>query len=170
MNEKPILVDKSALEKIIDDLDLDKERKQNEYIKARWLNYVLWWDSRASDARRKYFGLRGTIVVAGALLPALVGLRELNVWGAWNWLFSIATIVASLVVAICAGIESLYAYGDIWREKRAAAELIKIEGFRFFQLTCDYHKADKKHTDLYPMLAERVEEIIAVENKDYIIV
>ena len=103
------------------------------------------------------------------MLPALVGLRELNVWGAWGWLFSVATIVASLVVAICAGIESLYAYGDIWREKRAAAELIKIEGFRFFQLTGDYHVADKKHADLYPMFAERVEEIIAGEIKDYFI-
>ncbi len=82
------------------------------------MNYVLWWDSRATDARRRYLALRGAVVISGALIPGLVGLRELNVWGSQAWIFSIASIVASLVVAICAGLESLFGFGDIWREKR----------------------------------------------------
>ncbi len=150
-------------------MELDKEKKQNGYLKARWLNYVLWWDSRASDARRKHFILRSAIVIAGALLPAFVGLRELNVWGVAGWLFSVATILASLVVAVCAGLEGLFSFGEIWREKRAAAEMIKIEGFRFFQQAGDYDRPGKTHADLYPLFAARVEEIIANEIKDYII-
>jgi hypothetical protein len=169
MNEKIILVDREKLEQIIDRLELDKEKRQNENIKARWLNYVLWWDSRAREARRKYFGLRSAVVIGGALIPALVGLRELNAWSDQSWIFSVASVLASLVVAICAGLESLFAFGDIWREKRAAAELIKTEGFRFFELAGDYQKRSKTHADLYPIFADRVEDIIASEIKDYII-
>lgn len=168
MSKKVILVNEEELRALIDGLDL-KERKKNEYLKARWLNYVLWWDSRATDAKRKYFALRGAVVIAGALIPALVGLRELNVWGNQAWIFAVASIVASLVVAICAGLESLFSFGDIWREKRAAAELIKIEGFRFFQLTGDYKQAGKSHADLYATFAAKVEEIIEREIKDYVI-
>jgi len=69
------------------------------------------------------------VVIGGALIPALVGLRELDVWGGYSWIFAVGSIVASLVVAICAGLESLFGFGDIWREKRNAAEIIKSEGF-----------------------------------------
>jgi hypothetical protein len=168
MNKKPILVNEEELRTLIDGLDL-KDKQKNEYLKARWLNYVLWWDSRAADARWKYFAIRSSVVIAGALIPALVGLRELNVWGGLSWIFAVASIAASLVVAICAGIESLFGFGEIWREKRAAAELIKIEGFRFFQLTGDYNQKGKTHADLYPRFAAKVEDIIAGEIKDYVI-
>ena len=73
------------------------------------------------------------------------------------------------VTAISAGLESLFGFGDIWREKRAAAELIKIEGFRFFQLTGDYNQAGKSHADLYPTFAARVEDMIEREIRDYIV-
>ena len=168
MSNSPILVNEEELLALIDKLDL-KDKKKNEYLKARWLNYVLWWDSRASGARWRYYALRSAVVIASALIPALVGLRELQVLGNRAWVFSVASVVASLVVAICAGLESLFGFGDIWREKRAAAELIKIEGFRFFQLTGDYHQSRKSHADLYPKFAARVEEIIEREIKDYVV-
>ena len=168
MSKKPILVNEQELKALIDGLDL-KDKQKNEFLKARWLNYVLWWDSRASGARWRYFALRIAVVIGGALIPALVGLRELNVWAERAWIFSVASIIASLVVAICAGVESLFGFGDIWREKRVAAELIKIEGFRFFQLTGDYKQAGKSHADLYATFAAKVEEIIEREIKDYVI-
>jgi hypothetical protein len=80
MSKKPILIDEKELTTLIESLDL-KDVKKNEYLKARWLNYVMWWDSRASEARRRNFALRSAVVIAGALLPALLGLRELNVLG-----------------------------------------------------------------------------------------
>jgi hypothetical protein len=45
VKKKPILVNEEELEGLIDKLDL-KDKKKNEYLKARWLNYVSWWDSR----------------------------------------------------------------------------------------------------------------------------
>jgi hypothetical protein len=166
--KKAILVNEEELKSLIDGLELN-DKKRNEYLRARWLNYVLWWDARAAEAKCKYFALRGAVVVAGALVPALIGLRELNVWGEDAWVFAVLAILASLVVAICTGIESLFGFGNIWREKRAAAELIKIEGFRFFQLTGGYDQGDKTHADLYATFAAKVEDMIEREIKDYVV-
>ncbi len=167
MKKKPVLVNLEKLRSLIAGLDLGDTR-WNEYIEARWLNYVEWWDSRASNAKRKYHALRSAVVIAGALIPALVGLRELQVWSKHAWVFAVASILASLVVAICAGVESLFSFGDIWREKRAAAELIKSEGFSFLQLTGDY-KNYTVHKDALKRFAANVEQLIRNEIKDYIV-
>jgi uncharacterized protein DUF4231 len=167
MNKKPVLVDLERLRALVAGLDLG-DQKWNEYIDARWLNYVEWWDSRASDSKRRYQTLRCAVVISGALIPALVGLRELQVLGQYAWVFAVASIVASLVVAICAGIESLFGYGNIWREKRAAAELIKSEGFSFLQLSGNYAQYDTHH-DAYQFFAKNVEDLIRNEIKDYIV-
>ena len=107
-------------------------------------------------------------MIGSALIPALVGLRELNVWGNYSWAFAVASIVASLVVAICGGIETLYNNGGIWREKRAAAELIKSEGFSFLQLIGDY-KDFNSHKEAFELFATNVESLIRSEIKDYIV-
>jgi hypothetical protein len=72
------------------------------------------------------------------------------------------------VVAICAGVESLFSFGDIWREKRAAAELIKSEGFSFLQLTGDY-KEFETTADAFQRFAANVEGLIRGEIKEYIV-
>lgn len=167
MNTIPVLVDIEKLRELIGGLDLG-DKKWNEYIDARWLNYVDWWDSRARKAKRKYFCLRCAVVIAGALIPGLVGLREVKVFSNYDWAFSIASIITSLVVAICAGIESLFNFGDIWREKRNAAELIKSEGFSFFELTGDY-KDYPSHKAAYKHFAARVEDLIRSEIKEYVV-
>ena len=167
MKKKPVLVDLAELRKLTSGLDLG-DLKRNEYVNARWLKYVEWWDSRAADAKWKYFALRSAVVIAGALIPALVGLRELHVWGDHAWIFAVASIIASVVVAICAGVESLFNYGDIWREKRAAAELIKSEGFSFLQLTGDY-KEFTTHANAFQRFTANVEGLIRSEIKEYIV-
>jgi len=164
--KEPVLVDLKALRALINGLDL-KDQKLKDYIDARWLKYIEWWDWRSRDAKTKYQALRAAVVIGGALIPALVGLRELNVWGNYNWVFAVASIVASLVVAICAGIEALYNYGDIWREKRGAAELIKSEGFSFIQLAGEYRHYSS-HDTAFKLFATNVERLIRSEIKDYI--
>lgn len=43
------------------------DAKLNEYINARWLKYVEWWDWRSRQAKRKYQALRSAVVVGSAL-------------------------------------------------------------------------------------------------------
>jgi hypothetical protein len=169
MKPEPVLIDLKKLRDLISKLDLDAKRK--EYIDARWLNYIEWWDSRANRAKWRYHALRTAVVIGGALIPALVGLRELKVWPEGNdysWLFAVASIVASLIVAICAGLESTFGFGDIWREKRNAAEIIKSEGFCFIQL-CGPYREFKSHQDAFALFAENVEQLIRSEIKEYVL-
>lgn len=167
MTNKPVLVDLPKLRELVAGLDLN-DAKAKDYIDARWLNYVEWWDSRARQAKARYLAMRGAVVIGGAAIPALVGLRELQEFGDVGWLFAIASIVVSFVIAVCAGFESLFGYGDIWREKRAAAELIKIEGFSFFHL-CGVYEKFKSHAEAYKLFATNVEDLIRSEIKDYIL-
>ena len=165
--ENPKLVNLEQFKLLMSGVELD-DSKLNEYINARWLKYVEWWDSRAAKAKWKYLALRSTVVVGSALIPALVGLRELKRFEEADWMFSVASIFVSLAVAICAGLESLFGWGDIWREKRMAAEIIKSEGFSFLQLTGGYAQF-KTHQEAYKLFAQNVEELIRHEIKDYIV-
>ena len=167
MKKNPALVDVNKLNTLVAALDLGDE-KLNEYLNARWLNYVEWWDWRSRQAKRKYEALRCAVVVGSALIPALVGIRELKQFGEYSWIFAVALIAVSLVVAICGGIEGLFGFGDIWREKRMAAELIKSEGFSFFELTGAYAQF-KTHQQAYKLFAQNVEDLIRHEIRDYVV-
>ena len=158
-------VDPEKLRELIGKLDLG-DAQLNKHIDARWIQYIEWWDSRSRNAKRKYHALRAAVIIAGALVPALVGLRELNVWGKFGWLFAVASILTSLIVAVCAGLETLYGYGNIWREKRAALEFLQSEGFSFLGLTGAY-EGFKTHKDAYKRFAGNVEQLIRSEIKDY---
>ena len=72
MTDKPVLVDQIKLRKIIAGLDL-QGTKTKECIEARWLNYVLWWDSRARQAKWRHFTLRRAVVIGSALVATLAG-------------------------------------------------------------------------------------------------
>jgi hypothetical protein len=167
MKNSPQLVDLKHLKVLMNGVELS-DQKLNEYINARWLNYVAWWDSRASKAKWKYLTVRSAVVIGSALIPSLVGLRELTQFAQIAWMFSVASILVSLVVAICSGLESLFGWGDIWREKRMAAEVIKSEGFSFLQLTGGYAQFTT-HENAYKLFAQNVEDLIRHEIKDYII-
>jgi len=167
MRKSPKLVDLDQMKKLMQGVEL-KDQKLNEYINSRWLKYVEWWDWRAAEAKWKYFTLRSAVVVGSALIPALVGLRELKQFDQMAWMFSVASIVVSLLIAVCAGLESLFGWGDIWREKRIAAELIKSEGFSFLQLSGGYSQFET-HQEAYKLFVQTVEDFIRHEIKDYMV-
>lgn len=165
MSKDVQLVNPEELKNLIQKLDLPDEKK--EYLEARWLNYVLWWDSRATINKANYLLFRRIVMIGGALIPVMVGLREVRAFEGYGILFTLATVVFSLMVAIGAGMEEIYHYGDIWRDKRSAAEFLKIEGFRYFQLTGAYK--GKTHKSAYADFTDAVENLIEREIKDYIV-
>lgn len=162
----PRPVNPEQLRALVASLELD-DRRQNDYVAARWLAYVRWWERRALVAKRWYLGLRSVVVVGGALVPALVSLREVQDLSRFGWAFTAAAILVSLTVAIASGLESLFGWGDIWRQKRIAAERIKSEGFSFLQL-CGPYAAYGSHKDGFRSFANRTEELIQSEIGDYV--
>jgi Protein of unknown function (DUF4231) len=116
-----------------------------------------------------YFAYRTIVLIGGVLIPALVSLQTSNlVADNYKGLIQFAAIVTGLLIAIAAGVEEIFHYGEIWREKRKAAELLKIEGWRYFQLAGPYRKAT--HKVAYPDFAANVEVMIEREIKDYMVV
>ncbi|MBX3636191.1 MAG: DUF4231 domain-containing protein [Rubrivivax sp.] len=162
----PRPVNPEELRALVSGLELD-DLKHNDYIAARWLAYVRWWDRRAKVAKRWYLGLRSVAVVGGALIPALVSLREVQDLSRFGWAFTAAAILVSLTVAIASGLESLFGWGDIWRQKRVAAERIKSEGFSFLQL-CGSYAGYGSHKEAFCTFANRTEELIQSEIGDYV--
>jgi hypothetical protein len=165
------LINKTDLETVIDSLEgLTDSHKQ--HIKKRWLSYIVRWDNRAAECKWKHYTLRGMVVLGGVIIPALIGsaimptlldLKDVQI-SIIHW----ASFGISLLVGISAALEEIFRFGEIWRDKRAAGELLNCEGWRYFQLVGKYK--DKTHIDAYPDFAATVEDMIQHEIKDYLLI
>ena len=159
--EEP-LVSREQLDPLIDGMqELEPYR---EFIKRRWVGMVMWWHNRSVEARRKYVLLRGMVVVGGVLIPVLSVLHMLSGWGP---VVSVFIAIVGAIVAGSAAWEGVANYGEIWREKRRAAELLKVEGWQFLQL-CGKYKDYQTHDTAFPYFAAEVENMIAREVGDYL--
>jgi hypothetical protein len=156
------LVSREALEKTID--GLQSLEPYREFLKRRWVGMVIWWHNRSVEARAKYFCLRALIVVGGVLIPVL---SAFSMQSGWERHFSLLIACVGAVVAGCAAWEGVANYGETWREKRRAAELMKVEGWQFFQL-CGKYQNYGSHEKAFPHFATEVENMIAKEVGEYL--
>lgn len=164
------LVTQEKLESVIDSVKADKskhlESSEELYLKRRWAEMVMWWHSRSVKAKWKYFLLRVIVVAGGVLIPVLSTFSMLPDWREH------ATMAIALVGAIVAGAaawEGVTNYGETWREKRRAAELLKVEGWQFLQLSGKY-QPDKEYRVAFPRFVAEVESMIATEVREYVAV
>jgi Protein of unknown function (DUF4231) len=141
----------------------DRER---QFLKLRWLDQVLWMESKAGQAQRFYYRLRLLTIVGAVVVPALVALNTLG--GTAGRAAQIATWLVSLVVAISAAVEGFFQFGQRWRNYRSTAERLKVEGWLFLQLAGPYASADRSHADAFRTFATHVEEVIQKEVDAYI--
>ncbi len=98
--------------------------------------------------------------------PSTVDLSFLNS----PYTASFAAFIVSQVVAICAAIDQFFKYGDRWRHYRRSVELLKSDGWQFFQLTGLYAAYAKKggHEEAFALFANQVESIIRSDVEGYI--
>jgi hypothetical protein len=154
---------RATFEHLIDTADLDD--RQREFLKLRWLEQLVWIDSKAEEAQKLYYRLRLTTIVGAVVVPALVALNSLNGWP--GRAAQIATWVVSLVVAVSAAVEGFFQFGQRWRHYRSTAERLQTEGWLFFQLAGSYATAGS-HADAYRVFASRVEELAQKDVTEYI--
>jgi hypothetical protein len=152
---------KTDVASLIDGLLLDDFQKR--VLKGRWLDQVEWLGKRSRETRDHYYRLRVIAIVGGILTPILVSVGQIDKWGWMGW---VATAVGA-VVAVAVAIEGFFRYGDRWRNYRGSCELLKSEGWSFFQLTGPYGRF-KTHADAYERFAGRVENIIQADVQTYI--
>jgi hypothetical protein len=129
---------------------------QQEFLRGRWLDQVRWAEGKAASTQRWYRWLRLITITGGVIIPALVAL---NVTGTASERIRWTVFGLGLVVALAAAIEGFFHYSDRWPHYRRLAELLKSEGWQFFQLSGQYAGA-AGHTAAYPQFAAHVEAII----------
>ncbi|NCR14124.1 MAG: DUF4231 domain-containing protein [Microcystis aeruginosa LL13-03] len=147
---------------LIEQIDLPDLQKQ--FMKARWLDQLLWLEDRTQTNRNQYYFLRLLTIIGGVIVPALVSLNinANDVKVVVGWL----AFGLSQVVAISAAVEEFFHYGERYRHYRNTAEAMKIEGWQFLQLSGSYRHA-QNHAEVYPDFAQRVENIIQRDVEGY---
>ncbi|MEH2207892.1 MAG: DUF4231 domain-containing protein [Nostoc sp.] len=133
---------------------------QKHFLRSRWLDQVLWMESKANLSRDRHYFLRITTIIGGVVLPALVSLnintnfkpnnRDIIMW---------STFGLSQIVAISAAIEEFFHYGERWRHYRRTVESLKTQGWQFSQLTGPY-RIYPSHEQAFNLFASHVEDII----------
>ena len=154
---------KQDLGSLIDALGI--EDLQKHLLRSRWLDQVMWMEGKAASAQKWYYILRLLAIIGGVVVPALVSLNlgSQQASQCVRWL----TFAISLVVAISVAVEEFLRYGERWRHYRRTVELLKIEGWQFFQLSGPY-KSYGKHGEAFPVFAERFEDAFKHEVDVYI--
>ncbi len=158
------LVTRKDLEELVDNVDgLDPYRV---YMKKRWIGMVMWWHTRSVRARANYFLTRAIIIVGGVTIPVLT---TLSMRTAWQETSTVTIAIVGAIVAGCAAWEGVANYGETWREKRRAAELLKVEGWQFIELSGKYRDYGS-HKSAFPYFAAEVEDRVAREIGEYLTV
>jgi SLOG in TRPM, prokaryote/Protein of unknown function (DUF4231) len=153
---------KADLGRLIGELGLPTLRRHS--LRSRWLDQVLWVEQRATHNRDRYYLWRLVTIIGGVVVPALV---TLNLTGTAGTGVRWATFAVSLLVAVSAAVEGFFRYGERWRHYRRTAELLKSEGWQFFQLTGPYRR-HHTHAAAYPLFAGRVEGILDQDVDAYV--
>jgi len=140
--------------------NLSLKPQQQQYLKSRWLDQVLWMEGRANKARDMHYRLRLTTIIGGVIVPALVSLNfTANMETQLKQAIAASTFVLSQTVAICAATEQFFNYGERWRHYRRSVETLKTQGWQFFELTGPYENS-KTHEEAFTIFAHQVEQIL----------
>ena len=73
----------------------------------------------------------------------------------------------SLTVALCAGIEEVFHFGDRWRHYRRTAELLKTLGWQYLQLSGAFRRYSS-HAAAFTPFSERVEDVLNEDVEGYL--
>jgi Protein of unknown function (DUF4231) len=153
---------KKQFDQIIDSLALGDLQKR--FLHDRWLDQLLWFESKAGANQRRYYVLRLVTIVGGVVVPALISLnvRQKDVAETLLWV----TFGVSLGVAIAASLDGFFGFGERWRTFRRTAELLKADGWQYFELSGPYAAAD--HAAAFPVFAAHVETVIQQDLRAFI--
>jgi hypothetical protein len=77
------------------------------------------------------------------------------------------TVALSAIVTSSAAIDEFFGFSDRWYSYRRSVELLKSQGWQFFQLSGAYQEY-KSHEMAFPVFAERIEAIIQRDVEVYV--
>lgn len=150
-------------------LSNNAKMSERHYMEHRWYGQWSYYDQRAEQNKQRYLLLQGIIVVGSVAVPVLISIGP-SVQAifagseAARAVMDVITIILSLSVAVAAGLERLYKYGEYWSSYRNAAEELMQEKALFDTRSGPYKESEQPFLDFVNF----TEEIIAQQNGRWI--
>lgn len=129
----------------------------------RWLYGISHLGRRISGSRKTVYWLRGPTVFGSLLVPILAtGAANSAEAPFWRW----ATVVVSLIVALCTAIDQVVRPAARWRLVREARSALEAEGWAFLQRVGKY--ASSNHDERFQLFFTAVEAIWSEYERTYL--
>lgn len=153
---------KSELDGLIEMLDLSDLQKH--FMVSRWMGQVKWMEGKASMAKKRFYALRLTSIIGGVLVPILISLNfsDQRANNTIRWI----SISLGGLVAISSAVEEFLHYGESWQHYRRTAESLKIQGWKFSQLSGPYQTLES-HKQAFPLFVSQVEDLLQQDVQVY---
>ena len=135
-----------------------KSMKPEEYISQRVEDMRQWYDGKASESKKMYLNIR-TIAVAGAVIVPVLANVTIPGIGAYQ---TLPTTLVSLMVSLAVALDSVFHFGDQWKNYRSSEQFLKSEVFLFRTGEGVYKGMEEDPAFL--LFIERCEAQIAAEN------
>jgi len=130
---------------------------QDEYIEHRLDDQIDWYNGKSQWNQKMFKRLRVLEVAAAALIPFLSGYMAGN-----SSYINITVGVLGLIIAVIAGVVTLYKFQENWVEYRTTCEMLKHEKHLFLTKVIPY---DCKEP--FSLFVQRVESLISKENSGW---
>jgi len=122
---------------------------------SRLEDQIKWYDNKSVTNQKFFKSLRGTMIVAAALIPLFAGIE---IAGTNIPLF--VTGILGVMVVVLEGFQMLYQFHDNWIRYRSTCEQLKHEKYLFLGEAGPYSGANNPRA----LLAERVESMVSQEH------
>lgn len=126
-----------------------------EYFEQRLDDQINWYDKKSSSNQKWYKRLRLAEIVFASTIPLLAGYTQTK---GYETQVGLAIGIIGLIVAVLAGVMSLYRFQENWNEYRANAEALKQEKYLYLARVEPYN-CDQP----FELLVQRVEALLKSE-------
>ena len=124
-----------------------------QYLQERLDDQITWYDKKSSWNHMWFTRLRAAEILFSVTVPFLISLIE----GDGTVLKLIAGVMG-IMVALIAGLVTLFRFQENWIEYRATAEILKHEKYLYLTQSAPYNGNNAFH-----LLVETVESAISKE-------
>ena len=127
---------------------------QQTYLETRLEEQLNWYNAKSQWNQKWYKRLKIFEITAAALIPLLTGFTHDK-----EIIWSILVGALGALIAISAGIASIYKFQELWLEYRKVTETLHHHKYLFLTQASPYHTENA-----FTLFVETIEDIFAKEN------
>ena len=135
-----------------------KSMQPEQYLAERVDQFQNWYDKKAVKAKSAFLRIRSASVVGAVLVPVVANAAFIGDSDTRAWL----TTGLGLLVSISVALDSVFHFGDQWKNYRSTEQFLSRE--KFLYRTGEGPYKGMNDADAFILLVERCEAQISAEN------